>query len=190
MLHAINKIFLTTDQINDIVLELSKKIEKDYEDYKEVICIIVLDGAKNFGEDLLKKLSDKFRPFFIKAKSYKGKESSEEIKVDMRHITSMANKDILLIDDIYDTGKTLSVILKYLHALRYKTLKTCVLLSRDNHQKKIEINYIGKKIYHNDFLVGYGLDWDGEYRDWKHIVRVYEDDHTKQIKEIIKGKKI
>lgn len=109
----------------------------------------------------------------------------------MLNIKSLLDKDVLLIDDIYDTGKTLSLILRVLQTLRSKSLKTCVLLNRINsHEKNIKIDFVGENIFHKDFFVGYGLDYNGKGREWPYIVRVHEDKHAKKIKKIIKGKKV
>ncbi len=186
MEHAINKIYLTASQINIIITELARKIEQCYFNAEEVTCVIVLDGAKSFGEDLLEKLSEKFTPVFIEAKSYVGERTQANVQIDLLEVSSLLDREVLLIDDIYDTGKTLSRILRCLEMLRPKSLKTCVLLNRVNHhEKKLKMDFVGKEVLHKDFLVGYGLDYDGTGRNWPYIVRVYEDKHSKEIKEII-----
>jgi len=189
--HAINKICFNAHQIDNIISNLAKKIDEYYQDYTEIICIIVLKGAKKFSEDLLEKLPDKFKPVFIEAKSYIGKKTQKNVQIDLLNIKSLLDKNVLLIDDIYDTGKTLSLILRVLQTLRSKSLKTCVLLNRINsHEKNIKIDFVGENIFHKDFFVGYGLDYNGKGREWPYIVRVHEDKHAKKIKKIIKGKKV
>jgi hypoxanthine phosphoribosyltransferase len=156
---------LTKDEIDDRVTAIAQKISSDYQD-RELVLIAVLKGAFIFLSDLFRKLTIPARIDFLRAASYGSDTSSsgkirltKEIEVDVK------NKDVLVIEDIVDTGLTLSFILDYLRSFGPRTLKICTLIDkRERRELKIRIDYVCHAV-DKGFLVGYGLDYAEDYRN-------------------------
>ena len=156
---------LTKDEINELVTAIAQKISSDYHD-QELILIAVLKGAFIFLADLVRKLTIPVKIDFLRVASYGSSMSSsgkiqllKEIELDVK------NKDILVIEDIVDSGLTLNFILDYLRSLEPKTLKICTLIDkRERRRMDICIDYVGH-VVERGFLVGYGLDCAENYRN-------------------------
>jgi hypoxanthine phosphoribosyltransferase len=145
-------------------------------DLDNCLALVVLDGAKYFAEDLLRQLDWPFEVESIKASSYSGTHSTGRVKTDKKDgiREKVRGKNILLIDDIYDTGLTLSHILEWLNECQPATVKTCVLLEKEiEHTKTVDIDFLGMKI-ENVFAIGYGLDFEGHYRELPFIGELSE----------------
>jgi len=132
---------------------------------RELVVVAVLNGTIMFLADLIRHLSLPLRLDFIGISSYGlGTESGEmvftkELRLDVR------GRDVLLVDDILDTGKTLSRVLAKLHELKPRRIKTCVLLEKaDRRVEEVRADYVGFSIP-NCFVVGYGLDFAERYRN-------------------------
>jgi len=168
----LDEIFLNKEDILLYISKISNDIIHKYQDDKEVIILVLMDGALNFSNDLKKYLpSEKFKFEYFKISSYKNCEFSGNFDVDKREI-NLYNKEVLILDDIYDTGNTLSFMVNKLKNDNFppKNIKTCVLIERENnHQKLIDIDFFGKKINDDRFLIGYGLDFNDKYRDLDFI---------------------
>ena len=120
---------------------------------------------------MLAKLDFGIEVEYIKANSYSGIHSTGTVKTDKNDTLKekIRRKNILLIDDIYDTGLTLSHILDWLNGCRPESVTTCVLLEKEiEHLKKIDIDFLGTKI-EDVFIIGYGLDFNGQYRELPFI---------------------
>ena len=160
-------------EIQDKVEEIAKNIAKDYKD--KVIFVTILKGAKTFCYDLIKtikKISDlKIENYFVKLSSYGDKtETSGEVKIEKDIEEDLEGKDILIIDDIVDTGLTLSFLKKYLlETKKAKSVKICALLDKPSRRKiEVEIDYKGFEIP-NKFVVGYGIDYAEKYRELPYV---------------------
>ena len=168
-------VFLNGKQIKKIVEDLAEKIERFYEKESDVVLISILDGAKPFSDNLLEHLSKKFLIRYIQAKSYEGTETTGNVNIDSLELGQITGRNILLVDDIYDRGHTLFNVLDLLSKMRPNNLHSCVLLERENHHKvNVEVNFVGYKFDDDSFLVGYGLDYNGEYREIPSIFKVNE----------------
>ncbi|KKL70436.1 hypothetical protein LCGC14_2104950 [marine sediment metagenome] len=166
-------IFLNGKQIKKIVEDLSKKIERFYEEKSDVLLVAILDGAKTFSDNLLKHLSRKFFIRYIKAKSYEGTITTKDVDIDSSDLGMIQGRNILIVNDIYDKGYTLSSVLDLLFTMKPSTLYSCVLLEReDNHDMDVNVDFVGYKFKDDSFLVGYGLDYNGEYREVPFIFKV------------------
>lgn len=166
-----SKIIATSDQLKQIIADLAHKISSDYCSLENCLALVVLEGAKTFSEDLLAKMNFPIETTTIKAASYEGTRSTGQVKIDAASglVNKIRNKNILLIDDIYDTGQTLSSIIKWLKNCNPKSIRTCALLEKQTqHAKAVNVDYIGMKI-EDDFVVGYGLDYNGIYRNLPYI---------------------
>ena len=155
---------ITGDAINKRVNELAKEINHDFKG-KEVVFLGILNGAFLFAADLFKKVNLKARISFVKLASYEGTKSSGSVKELIGWNEDIKDKDIIIIEDIVDTGHTLELIVGELKVRKVARIKTVTLLFKpEAYKKKIPVDYIGFKIP-NDFVVGYGLDYDGYGRN-------------------------
>jgi hypoxanthine phosphoribosyltransferase len=160
---------LKKNEIDKIVADVAHKISTDYQD-KELILIGVLKGAFIFLSDLMRHLTIQTKMDFIGASSYgSGTSSSEEVKITKTINIDISGKDILIIEDIIDTGLTLNAIKAYLESFRPRSVKLCALLNKqERRQASVVIDYIGHEV-EKGFLVGYGLDYDENYRNLPDI---------------------
>ena len=160
----VQRILFTDEQIARRIRGLSREIERDFRG-REMVVVSLLNGTVMFLADLLRRLSLPLRLDFLGVSSYgAGTESGDlvytkELRLDVRQ------RDVLLVDDILDTGKTLSRVIPKLRALRPRRIKVCVLLDkRERRVEKVSANYVGFVIP-NVFVVGYGLDYAEKYRN-------------------------
>ncbi|MBD3182870.1 hypoxanthine phosphoribosyltransferase [Candidatus Poribacteria bacterium] len=165
----ISQILISESAIIERIKELGKKISLDYQgEPLTVICI--LKGAFIFLADLLRNISLHTSVEFIQVSSYGEKtESSGKIKIIQNLSESICNKNVLVVDDILDSGLTLSYMKELLILERPKTLKFCVLLNKSKDIiRETEVDYIGFEIP-DRFVVGYGLDYAEQYRGLPYI---------------------
>ncbi|MEW6007641.1 MAG: hypoxanthine phosphoribosyltransferase [bacterium] len=163
-------IFITKEEIEKKVSELALKISSDHPD--GLITIGVLKGAWVFMADLVRKLTCPVYIDFIKVSSYKGKETTGEISLSLSPSISISKKNVLVIEDIVDTGITLSFLKEHLLKENPESLKFCCLLDKPERRKKdFTPDYIGFTIP-DKFVVGYGLDCNEEYRNLPYIAVV------------------
>jgi hypoxanthine phosphoribosyltransferase len=163
--------FLTGKDIQQAVTRIAEQINMDYKG-KSPLCIAILNGSFMFASDLFKQLSIDAEISFIKLASYKGTSSTGNIVTAIGLEAVLHNRDIILIEDIVDTGKTLSAFLPQLQDHQPASIKICSLL----HKKEatvhpVQIDYLGFEIP-NLFVVGYGLDYDGLGRNLDQIMQV------------------
>jgi hypoxanthine phosphoribosyltransferase len=151
-------------EISRRVDELAKEINRDFEG-KEVVFLGILNGAFLFAADLFKRINLKARISFVKLASYEGTKSSGSVKELIGWNEDIKDMQIIIIEDIVDTGHTLELIMGELKVRKVAGIKTVTLLFKPGaYKKKMPIDYIGFKIP-NDFVVGYGLDYDGYGRN-------------------------
>lgn len=162
------KEYISEKEINKKIKELAKQISKDYKDKNiEVIC--VLKGAAIFAVELAMKIKTNVRFEFIEISSYEGTKSTGKIKVNKDITSSIEGKDVLIVEDIIDTGRTLSYLKEYLLSKNPASLKICTLV--DKKEKRlvdVDIDYNGFVI-EDKFIVGHGFDLDGDYRNLPFI---------------------
>ncbi|NIA23444.1 MAG: hypoxanthine phosphoribosyltransferase [Proteobacteria bacterium] len=160
--------YIDEKTIEERVVRLAEEISVDYGD-SEPIILSVLKGAFVFTADLIRKL--KFMPKidFIRVESY-GSSTVSSGKVERKtNLTiDVKGKDVLIIEDIADTGLTIRYLTDYLKSLGARSIKVCVLLNKKIENKNIQIDYYGFEI-ENQFVVGYGLDFDQKYRNLPYI---------------------
>lgn len=165
----IEKILYSEKDIENIVNTIAKQIEKDYND-KDFIMVGLLKGSVAFMVDLMRKVNLDFSIDFIVASSYgSGTVSSGRVNIQKDISQSVEGKDILIVEDIIDSGNTLDFITKYLKAKRAKSVKLCTLFNKpDRLVADIHIDYAGAVIP-DEFIVGYGLDYDEKYRNLPYV---------------------
>jgi len=167
-LMVVGKPFLTVEQIQKKTRELADSISNDYEG-KDLLAIGVLKGAFIFFSDLVRMIRVPLSIDFLIASSYLKSESSGEIKLHYDIREEIADKDILLIDDIVDTGITLNYLRERILQKGPKSLKICTFLDKKGRrQVDVPIDYVGFVIP-DEFVVGYGLDYDNKFRNLPYI---------------------
>lgn len=156
-------------EIEKRVRELGTKITADY-DGKELLMICLLKGAYTFFADLARNIQLPVMVDFMMISSYgAGTTSSGSVKIIQDLSSPIKGKDVLIVEDIVDSGLTLSYLYKTLKAKKPRSLKVCVLLDKVERRKhNIPIDYIGFSIP-NKFIIGYGLDYQDKYRNLPYI---------------------
>jgi len=164
MIETSLRVLLSAEQIQARVRELGREIDRDYPD--GVYLIAILNGACIFLADLARAISRPVRLDFIGISSYgKGKTSSGEVKLTKDVDTSIEGADVLIVEDIVDTGVTLNYLVHVLEQRRPRSLRTVALLDKPNRRlRPVDVAYVGFQIP-DQFVVGYGLDYAGDYRN-------------------------
>ncbi len=164
------KILFTEEQIQDKIKELAELINNEYKS-EELITICVLKGAVMFAVDLVKCLTMPVKMEFIRLSSYgSGTVSSGKVHAVDISLPDLNNKNVLIIEDIVDTGHTAKFLMDFINNnFKTKSTKFCSLLDKKiSRVTEIEPDYYGFEI-DDKFVVGYGLDYDGYYRNLKYI---------------------
>lgn len=163
--------YLTADVIQQRIQEVAKKISEDYAG-KRPLFVAVLNGSFMFAADLFKYLEIEAEICFIKLSSYKGTQSTGKVITTIGLDDDLFGRDVILIEDIVDTGKTLHNFLPRLIHQQPKSLRLATLLHKpEATEHPLELDYIGFVIP-NKFVVGYGLDYDGLGRNLKEIYQL------------------
>lgn len=167
MINDIQKILLSQDEIDAITTKIAQKIDNDYADRsKRLLLICILKGGVVFMSDLMKKIRRPVEIDFMKVSSYgNGTETSGRINIILDlHRSDLSDLDIIIVEDIIDSGKTLSYLVEYLKLNGAHSVKTCTLLDKPSRrQVTFEPDYCGA-IIPDEFVVGYGLDYAEHYR--------------------------
>lgn len=165
------EIYLSEDAIQQKVRELAQQINRDYQNRRPLF-IAILNGSFMFASDLFKHLTIDAEICFIKLASYKGMTSSGNIITAIGLDQDLFNRDVVIVEDIVDTGKTLGVFLPKLQHQQPASLKIATLLHKPEATRyPLTLDYIGFSIP-DKFVVGYGLDYDGLGRNLKEIYQV------------------
>lgn len=165
----IKTVLLTKEQIETRVQEMGRQITADYQD-KNLVVIVLLKGAAWFATDLTRSINLPLRVDFMVASSYgNGTTTSGSVKVKLDISEDIKGKDVLVIDDIIDSGVTFAAITEMLRHYKPATLKTVALCDKaERRQNGLQADYVGFKIP-DEFVVGYGLDYAGDYRNLPYI---------------------
>lgn len=163
------KVLFDKKTINKRVKELANELYKKYQD-EEVVFICTLKGAVFFACDLLKNYKGDARIEFLRVSSYKGTETTGTIEMNLSiSKENIMKKHVVIVEDIVDTGYTLSFLNEYILKMKPKSLITCTLLDKKIKRiTNIEPTYSGF-IIDDLFVIGYGLDYDGKYRNLPYI---------------------
>ncbi|REH92346.1 hypoxanthine phosphoribosyltransferase [Staphylococcus felis] len=169
MKNDLKAIVLTEQDIQDLCIQLGEQITQDYQG-RDLLCVGILKGSVLFMTDLIKRIDVPLAIDFMDVSSYHGgTESTGEVQILKDLSTSIENKDVLIIEDILETGTTLKSITELLESRRVKSLEIVTLLDKPNRRKAdIEAKYVGRKIP-DEFVVGYGLDYGEKYRNLPYI---------------------
>ena len=163
------KELISKEEIDKRLDELAKEIDKDY-DNKEIVIVSVLRGAVFFTVELTLKMRSKMRFEFVQISSYgDDTESTGNIQIKKDISSDITGKDVLIIEDIIDSGITMDFLIKHLKAKNPNSIKVCSLASKPSRRKiEVNIDYLGFEVP-NKFLVGYGFDDKELYRNVPYI---------------------
>lgn len=164
------KILIPSDTLQARIYELGAQISRDYGDNRPLL-VCVLKGGVMFLSDLSRAMSIPHEMDFMAISSYSGKrtETSGVVRIIMDLNSNIEGRHVLIVEDIIDTGNTLHYMVDMLNARNPASLKICTLLNKaERREKEIHVDYIGFDIP-NEFVVGYGLDFDELYRNLPYI---------------------
>ena len=160
--------FISKTKVQQKISELAGQINEDYAD-KAPIFLPILNGSFMFASDLIKHIATPSKISFVKVSSYAGTTSSGQLKTLIGLEESLFNQHIIIVEDIVDTGLTLQKIVEELKGLGTKSVEVIALLRKQPaREKMIDVKYVGFEI-DNEFVVGYGLDYDGLGRNLEDI---------------------
>src|SRR5690349_1638705 len=179
----VERILITDEMLARRIRAMGREIERDYRG-RDMVIVSLLNGTVMFLGDLIRNLSLPLRLDFMGVSSYgAGTESGElvftkELRLDVR------GRDVLLVDDILDTGRTISRVLPKLRALKPRRIRTCVLLNKSARRvENVEADYVGFEIP-DYFVVGYGLDFAERYRNLPFVGVLHENIYKDGCKKI------
>lgn len=162
-------VLISAEDINLRIEALAKAINEDFQG-QEVTVICVMKGAFMFCSDLIKKINLPIKIEFIQLSSYgDGMSSTGNVRIESDLTGSIAGKNVIIVEDIVDTGLTITTLLEMLKIRQPKTIKLASLLYKPARTKhKVTIDYLGFEI-EDKFVIGYGLDYAGRYRELPYI---------------------
>lgn len=165
----IEKIIVSQDEIQEIVARLGQQLREDYQE-KNPIFICILKGAVMFMTDLVRAYDDFSEIEFMDVSSYGDElESSGEVKIIKDLDVPVKDRNIVIVEDIIDTGRTLDALIKLLTTRGAASVKICTLLSKPAHRiLDVHVDYVGVEVP-DEFLVGYGLDYRNQYRNLPYV---------------------
>jgi hypoxanthine phosphoribosyltransferase len=163
--------YVTHSDILERIRELAININDDYQN-KNPLFIAVLNGSFMFASDLMKRIDVRSELTFIKVTSYEGIESTGSIKEMIGIGQSITDRHIVIIEDIVDTGHTITHLLNEMNKMDPSSIEVVTLFSKpESHETKLYIKYTGFDIP-NKFIVGYGLDYDGYGRNYQDVYQL------------------
>ena len=172
MLKDIERVLVSEKEIDEIVTRIAADIDRDYKDSpRKLLLLCILKGSVVFMGELMKKITLPLEIDFMKVSSYgSGTTSAGRINIVLDlHRGDLANVDIIVIEDIIDSGKTLSHLTKYLALKGAGSVKTCTLLDKPSRREVDFVpDYVGKEVP-DEFVVGFGLDYDEMYRNLPYV---------------------
>lgn len=169
MHNDVEKILLSEQEIADMVKGLGRRISEDYKD-KNLLMVSVLKGSVVFMADLMRAITIPCRIDFMSVSSYgSGTKSSGTVKIQKDLDLDLHGYDLLIVEDILDSGKTLSHLVELLSLRGPKSIKICTFLDKpERRTANIAADYVGTSVP-DEFVVGYGLDYDEKYRNLPYL---------------------
>ena len=170
------KLLIDEMQIRDEVAQLGRRIADDYRD-RPLTVLGVLTGSIILLSDLIRQIDVRLRVGLIQASSYRGRTTrAGQLELGTELVPDIAGRDVVLVDDIFDTGHTLSALVEAIRARKPRSIRSAVLLWKEGRSEvQIEPDYYCFKIP-NVFVVGYGLDYNDEYRHLPYIAALDDGD--------------
>ncbi len=168
MLNDVEKVLYSEEQLNEICRNLGRQISEDYKD-KNLLLVSVLKGSIVFMADLMRNITVPCGVDFMSVSSYEGTKTTGNVKIKLDLGINLAGYDLLLVEDILDSGITLYSLRSMLSLRNPRSIKICTLLDKpDRRSADIKADYAGA-VVPDEFVVGYGLDYDEKYRNLPFI---------------------
>lgn len=170
MHNDVESVLLTAEQIDEITTKLGDKITEDYKNSKNLVLLCILKGSVVFYADLMRKIGVSCALEFMRVSSYKGAETTHQITVllDVEK-KNLAGNDVIIVEDIIDSGNTLSHLKNYISSKGARSVKTCTLLDKPSRREvNLTPDYVGVEIP-DEFVIGYGLDYNETYRNLPYV---------------------
>ena len=165
------KLSISAEEISNAIKNIGERLNKDLKN-KDVIFLGILNGAFMFASDLLRHITFDCQISFLKLASYQGTSNSGTVKRLIGINENIANKTVVVIEDIVDSGITIEHIIKQLNGYEPTEIKIATLLLKPGtYKKSIKLDYVGMEIP-DDFIVGYGLDYNGYGRNLQNIYSI------------------
>lgn len=165
------KVVITREQLHKKIVEIGSQISGDYKE-SEVILICNLKGAFIFLADLCRNISSRVCVDFIATTSYKGTQSTGDVRIVKDLKMDVRGKKLLVVEDIVDTGYTLDYVVKYLELHKPESIRVCALLDKKcRREVDVDITYRGFEV-DDRFFVGYGLDYNEHFRELDYIAEL------------------
>jgi len=166
----LEKILITEEEIREATARLAAQIEKDYKGEEDIVFVGLLKGSVQFMADLLKHIDMMCKIDFMCVSSYgKGTKSTGRVNIIKDLSEPIDDKNVIIVEDIIDSGNTLSFINKYFSAKNAKSVRICTLLNKPSRREvEIDVDYVGFEV-EDEFVVGYGLDYREYYRNLPYI---------------------
>ena len=182
----VERVLITQPQLARRIKLMAREIEQDFAG-RETVVVALLSGTIMFLADLMRHLNLPLRLDFMGVSSYGAGTESGELVINKELRLDVRGRDVLLVDDILDTGKTLSRVVPILRALKPRRIKTCVLLNKAARRvEKIKADYVGFEIP-DYFVIGYGLDYAERYRQLPFVgvlhPHIYQEPPQKILKK-------
>lgn len=167
------KLYIKQEEIETVIKDIANQINAEYKD-KNPLLLVMLNGAFMFASQLFKELTIDCETSFVKYASYDGTQSTCEVKELIGLNSSLEGRDVIIIEDIIDSGFTMKCLIQKLEAMKVSSVKIATMLFKPNAFKfDYKIDYIGMNIG-NEFIVGYGLDYNQHGRNYGSIYKVVE----------------
>ncbi len=169
MEEVVEKILLTEKQLDERVTEIARQLDEEYAG-KNPLMVCILKGSVMFFADLIRKMKIDLSIDFMSISSYgNGVKSSGEVKMIKDLDRKIEGKNVIIVEDIVDSGYTMSYLTKMLAARRPESIKICTLLDKPSRRETdVKVDYRGFEIA-DEFVVGYGLDYAGLYRNFPYV---------------------
>jgi hypoxanthine phosphoribosyltransferase len=162
------ELYITRDQIRKKISDLAEELNRDYKN-RDPVFVSILNGSFVFASDILRELNIPCRISFLKVKSYENMDSTGKIHSLIGLDEDLKNENVIILEDIVDSGLTMTFLLDYLNQRGPDSLEILSLFRKPTAMKnKIEVKYLGFDIP-NDFIIGYGLDYNGYGRNLPEI---------------------
>jgi hypoxanthine phosphoribosyltransferase len=166
----VESILVSEEQINEITTKLGAQIAEDHKDSKKLVLLCILKGSVVFYSDLMRKINIPCALEFMRVSSYKGAETTHQVTMllDVER-KNIENADVIIVEDIIDSGNTLAHLKHYIASKGASSVKTCTLLDKPS-RRMVELtpDYVGAEIP-DEFVIGYGLDYNEKYRNLPYV---------------------